>query len=810
MPGWRTAPRSLVLAVLAAVPCWGRAESLAPFSIDPRLMGAPHDAQAKQPAADMQSGPTSRAATRDPEVSAASGPLAQGAASPPAVSSQPTGESADGPDTTHLEARHITGRQDVDLQAYDEVRLTRGDLVMTSDKLFYDQLGNEVTAEGNVVVTRRGDRIAGPRAHINLDTWFGEFDTPTYALKREKWVTGETPARGPVRMLRTVTATGQADELKLEGENQYRLANATYSSCPAPDPDWYMRVRDLKLDYDRDTGTGMGSTLVFKDVPIAYLPWAEFPLSGGRQSGFLPPTVGGTSNTGFDLTVPYYFNLAPNYDATFAPRYMSRRGVQFGGETRYLTAKYHGILRAEWLPEDNVAQKSRAAVAFNHSQNFGNGLAAVVTYNKVTDKDYFADLSSRIGSTSQATLNRQLLMSYASGSWLTGSLNVQRYQTLTGAAPYDRLPQITANALVPDYHGFSLALPMQYARFAHDIKDEASRVVLYPQIGFPIQQSAFFITPKVGVHLSRYEVDRRTTTGPSSLSRSVPIFSVDSGLNFERDTSWNGKPQIQTLEPRLYYVRSGYTDQSDFPVFDSARADFNFAQIFSENVYTGQDRIADSNQLTAAVQSRLIDADTGEEWIRGGVGQRIYFSDQRVTLPGEQRRTGRVADLLALLSGRVYRSVWLDGAVQYDPRNDQTQRATVGVRYQPDFAKVLSVSYRFKNGEFRDLDITAQWPLWQRWYGVGRYNRNLRDHRLTEAIAGLEYKADCWVFRGVWQTLLNTKQTRNDAFFLQIEFNGLASIGSSPLNLLKRSVSGYGKINGPGSGDPVFGAEADD
>lgn len=805
MPRWCDSPRELAAAVLASLPCWVHAQGLPPLAVDARLIAAPRPTDVAPAAPQPAMAP--RAAESVESVAQTAAPAA---ATQQTDVVAPTVAAADGPETTHLEAGRITGRQDVDLQAFDGVRLTRGDLVLTSDTLTYDQIANEVTAEGNVVLTRRGDRVAGPRARINLDTWFGEFEQPTYALKRQKAFSGEIPARGTVRMLRTVTATGQADQLKLEGENQYRLTNATYSSCPAPDPDWYLRVRDLQLDYDRDQGTGRGSTLVFQDVPIAYMPWAQFPLSGGRQSGLLPPTVGGTSNTGFDLTVPYYFNLAPNYDATFAPRYMSRRGMLFGGETRYLTRSYRGVVRGEWVPDDSQAGKSRAAVALSHNQDFGHGLTAAVAFNQVSDSAYFADLSSRIGSTSQATLNRQLLMNYSSGSWLTGSVNVQHYQTLTGEAPYDRLPEITASAKVPDFHGFSLALPLAYAQFAHDTKDEARRVVAYPQVGFPIQRSAFYITPKVGVHVSHYEVDRRTSSGPTSLNRSVPIFSVDSGLNFERDTSWNDKPQIQTLEPRLYYVRAGYTDQSDFPVFDTARADFNFAQIFSENVYAGQDRIADSNQLTAGVQSRLIEADTGEEWIRAALGQRFYFSDQRVTLPGEQQRTGSVADLLAAFTGRVYRSVWVDSALQFDQRNDQVQRATLGLRYQPDFAKVMSVSYRFKNGEFRDLDITAQWPLWRRWYGVGRYNRNLRDHTLTEAIAGLEYKADCWVFRGVWQTLLNTKQTRNDAFFLQIEFNGLASIGSSPLNLLKRSVSGYGKINDPAFGDPVFGAGADD
>lgn len=716
------------------------------------------------------------------------------------------------PRVTKVEADRIDGRDQMHMSAQGHVRLERGDMLLTSDQLYFDQVANEVQAKGSVKLLRGADTIESPEGRVNLDTWFGEFKEPTYNVQRERKVTVDGPSNSPRGLrpiMQMVSGSGQADVLKLEGENHYRLSNSTYTTCPAPNPSWYLRMNDLALDFDRDKGQATHTTLVFKDVPIAYMPWAEFPLNGGRQSGFLPPTLGASNSTGFDTSVPYYFNLAPNYDATFAPRWMSERGLQLAGEARYLGAKGTGIVKGEYLNEDKVTQNSRALYAWKHVQDFGLGFSGNVEATQVSDKTYFADLSSKITATSQSALSQSALLNYNSGTWLSGSLLTQRYQILSGAAPYNRMPKITLNAKQADFHGLSLNLPAEYTNFTHPTQDEGKRLIVYPQVAYTLQNSAFYMTPKVGVNLSHYSIDRTVSTGDSTIVRSIPTVSVDAGAVLERPFSLGKTEHIQTLEPRVYYIRNTYRDQSQIPVFDTGRADFNFAQIFSENLYSGQDRIADANQLTAGVQSRMIESESGEEWLRVAAAQRYYFEDQRVTLPGETQRTGSVANLLGAVSGRVRRDVWMDNAAEYDPRTGLWQRATTGFRYQPDFSKSAAISYRFQRDLFRDLDFSVQWPIWRNVYGVGRYNLNLRDHRLTEAIAGLEYKGDCWVLRGVWQTLLTTAQTngqsRNNSFFVQLEFNGFASIGSNPVNLLKRSVSGYGKINEPGVGDPMFG-----
>jgi LPS-assembly protein len=321
----------------------------------------------------------------------------------------------------------------------------------------------------------------------------------------------------------------------------------------------------------------------------------------------------------------------------------------------------------------------------------------------------------------------------------------------------------------------------------------------------PIQTAAFYITPKLGLHLTHYNLSRQDADVPATLSRSVPIASLDSGMTFERDMDWFGRPLTQTLEPRLYYLNVPYRDQSKIPVFDSGLTDFNFAQIFSENRYTGSDRIGDANQLTAAVTSRFIDPATGGESVRVTFGQRYYFRNQQVMLPDEVVATNRKPDVLAAFSGRIASRMSLDADWQYSPALAQTQRANIGVRWQPEFGKVLNASYRYTRDQLEQVDLSGQWPLGRGWYGVGRYNYSLKDRQLIEGLAGFEYDAGCWVLRFVLHRLTTATTSASTGVFVQLELNGLARIGANPLDLLKRNITGYGIISQPAA-DPFFGS----
>jgi len=769
------------------------------------------------PAAARPSSPApatpSNAATAPVQIPGATPTPTDGTA-PPA-----TDRAALAPGATDITADRIYGTRSVELVAEGSAELRREDVVLTGDRLVYREVTDEAEAHGNVRLEQGTTVISGPDARLKITDQVGEFASPQYSLSRQSEST--TPGEAP----RVIEGSGHADTMYFEGENQYRLKNATWSTCKPDDPDWYLRTRDLELDYDREVGTARGASMIFKDTPIFWWPWAEFPLVGQRQSGFLMPSYGVSNKVGVDVSVPYYWNIAPNYDMTIAPRFMGRRGVQLSNEFRYLTPGYSGELQVEWMPRDRVTGEERTLGALQHQQVIAPGLFGSIDLNAVSDDEYFEDLSTNVSMSSKVNLLREGRLIYAPSDWWSASALVQSYQTLVTdefeqpVEPYRRLPQLLLNANRTDLPlGTTFAFRGEYVQFDHPEKEfnTGSRFTLYPQVALPFERAGYYVTPKIGVHHTQYELDRPQHEAglKDSITRSLPIFTLDAGLNFERDASYFGQGYLQTLEPRIYYVNVPHEDQSDIPIFDTARYDFGFAQIFSENLYSGGDRIADANQITAAVTSRLIDPETGAERMRATVGQRYYLRDQEVTLPGEIRRTGRRADVLAAFSGRVTQTSSIESAWQYNPNDSWTERFNFGVRYQPAYAKALNVRYRYSRRDvvtgvsaagFEDVDVSGQWPLGRNWYGVARVTRSLKESRITETIAGLEYDGGCWAFRTAVHRFATNPEDVTQAIFVQLELNGLASVGSSPINLLRRSVPGYGKINEP-VGNRVFGA----
>ena len=726
------------------------------------------------------------------------------------------------PGETRISALRIHGTQSIDMVAEGEVALQRDALTLTADRLTYRDPTDEVVAEGNVRL-RQGDsaEVSGPSASLIVGMRTGEFVEPKYSMSRDRPPDEEGGAP------RRVSGSGQADSIRLEGENQYRARNATWSTCAAP-PDWYIKAGELELDYDREIGTARDSTVVFKDIPFFWLPWAEFPLVGQRHSGLLPPTMEQSTKTGFGLTLPYYWNIAPNYDMTLTPRYMGRRGLQMGAEARYLGAAYNGTMRGEYLSHDRISGESRSLGSLQHRQWLLPSLYASLDLNAVSDDEYFEDLSTRVSMSSKVNLLREGRLIYTGGGWWNASLLAQSYQTLLPdpenpmKTPHRRLPQIALNAArAGEFRGLvgsglDFAWQSEFARFTHPDADraDASRWTAYPQVSLPLRWPGFYITPRIGVHLTRYDIDREQPMPGmrEKITRSAPIFSLDTGLAFERQTSLFGHGYTQTLEPRLYYLKVPYRRQDDIPLFDTSRYDFGFAQIFSENLYTGGDRIADANQITAAVTTRLIDSSSGAERLRVLLGQRYYFDDQRITLNYtdelgnfqhlETPRTSKRADMLLGLGARVGRHSMIESLWQYNPRDYRTERYTATWRHNPSHARAFNISYRYEYDILRDIDVSGQWPLWGQWFGVARLTHSLKDKRLTEAIAGLEYNGGCWVLRMGGHRYATREDQYNNSYFLQLELNDFTSIGTggNVVNMIKRSVPGYGKINESSAG----------
>jgi len=742
-------------------------------------------------------------------------------ASPPLSLATPSQEKKSGRNNpqkkqaTFISADAISGQSDEVTHAEGKVELQREDGLAFADKLIYRVLEDEIEASGNVRLIQDGAEVDGVYMKLRMADRDGHFDEARYQIKRELprdvRVKNAIDEPLPDLPLRVSTVFGEATRVNFEGENQFRLENATYSTCRPEQKDWYVKSEELKLDYDRSEGEAREATVYFKDTPILYTPYLSFPLNNKRESGLLLPTYASTTRTGLDLALPWYWNIAPNYDATITPRMMTKRGMQLGSELRYLDHYAETSLQLEYMTHDRLFRDRRYSYSWKYAQNLGGGFSTRIDWNRASDHEYFTDLSSRVVQTAQRQLPRDFNLSYY-GDGLSANLRTLRYQTLNPSEsdglekPHAMLPQLAATYRKTLPFGLDVDAIGQFTRFDHPTMEKGARTVLYPQLSLPFIQPGYYLTPKVGLYMSRYQLTRRDSASlPKNLSLTLPIFSMDAGMTFERETSLLGNKWTQTLEPRLYYVRIPYKDQSRFPIFDTSLADFNFGQIFSENRFSGYDRMNNANQLTAAVSTRLIDQESGVEQGRLTIGQRTYFSDQKVGLPNEGKLSrNKTSNLLAAFSGKVWTRTYADMALEHDLKSGVTQRATVAVRYQPGYGQALSASYRYNRGikaavgatePLKQIDFAGQWRLSNRWYAVGRYNYSFDTSRLIEGIAGVEYHAGCWAARLVVQRLETTAGSPNTGIFFQLELNDFAQIGSNPIQLLRRGVPGYTKVN---------------
>jgi len=709
------------------------------------------------------------------------------AAAPAPVPARPTAE-AEREAPVSIEARRISGDPNRLITVEDEVEINRAGTRVEASRATYDVVEDQVHATGGIRMQRFGDRYTGDELKLRIDAGQGYVTKPTYRLERNN-------------------AQGRADRIDFESEERAIVTDGVYSTCEGPDPDWYLKSDWLRLDTGTDVGTATKTVVFFKGVPILATPAMSFPLSEARKSGVLPPSFGTTNKGGVEIGIPYYFNLAPNYDLTLTPNLIARRGLQLGAHGRYLSERFAGETRIEFLPNDSLYDKSRYAVTSTHNQALAPGLGMSWNLSDASDDDYTSDFPRTQTAAAHRLLARDLVFHYGAPYW-NAALRMSNYKVLQDPVapitrPYDRLPQLTFRSGREDVAGFDWSVDAELARFWHPDLTRGTRFAVKPRISYPIIRPGYFITPRLSYDFTRYALDSSVPgTSNTDFSRSLPTLSVDSGLVFERDTSLFGRAVTQTLEPRLFYVRTPYRDQTLLPNFDTAPADLSFAQLFSENRFIGQDRISDANQLTAAAVSRFIEP-TGIERVRLAIGQRFYFAKQRVKLGPTAGENESRSDLLLSASGRMTDALSGDANMQYSRNLRTLNRASFGVRWQPAPLKVLNLQYRrdlFNN--LKQVDVSSQWPIARRWYGVGRVNYSLQDKKVVEGLAGFEYQADCWVFRMVAQRIPTGAQRATSAFFFQLELNGLTRLGSNPLEALRNSIPGYQMVNQPQSRIP--------
>ncbi len=693
----------------------------------------------------------------------------------------PKPEKPGDPIPVELEGDEVESVKEDTVTMRGNASLKRGRQAMTGDEITYYRQTDEVEGKGNVVLySANGDRLETSYLRFQVETFIGETEAVEYRLAKRDRV-----AEDPEQVY--VNARGTAEKLFLEGHEFLRMENMRYTTCVEGQDDVYLTAREMTLDQATGQGVGKNVTVRFKDVPIFYFPQVSFPIDDRRKSGFLFPRFGSQEGSGFVLETPYYWNIADNYDATIYPRFYASRGVKLGTEFRYLTENAWGFVYGEYMPSDDEFEDGgdRGAFTYRHDHELSRRWDANVNLEWVSDDSYFDDFSNDIQVSSAIYLPQVAELNYTGDYWDFEAVAFA-YQTVDDtipdfAEPYDRLPSFRVYSKLPrGPFGLRYGVESELVNFDHDRLVNGWRWDITPEIRLPLEEVWGFVTPELEIRHTSYSLDDAPEGQESSPSRTVPIFSVDSGIYFERETSWRGGPFLQTLEPRLFYVYVPKENQDDLPVFDTGFVNLNnFGNIFSKNRFFGRDRVGDTSQVTLALTSRYIDLDSGREWIRGSIGQVYFFEDREVNLSPGQVFTDDTSDFLAEVVAEFTERWSTYGYLQYDDDGSEVREAKLDLRYRAAPRKYLEAGYRFSRDLLEQVSLQAEWPLGSpRWHVSLEEHYSVRDDENLETRIGLEYDACCWKVRSFFQRRKDITSEFRNAFILELELTGLARIRS--------------------------------
>jgi LPS-assembly protein len=597
--------------------------------------------------------------------------------------------------------------------------------------------------------------------------------------------------------LRERSARGAAEVMRLTPQGVIELEDVSFTTCPVTNPAWRLHANDITLNTNTRLGTGRSTSVEFMGVPILYMPWMSFPLGTQRKSGFLFPSIGHSTRSGVELSVPYYWNIAPNADLTFEPVYYGRRGIDLAGELRYLTRRQRGTLDVNYLPHDDVTKDTRSRFHFQHVAELPYDFRFTIDATKVSDTEYFEDFAQGPQGTSVAFVERLARISFRNQNWRFSG-EFQKFQTIDRELaeidqPYARLPRIVASADFGWGPGERLryGFDSELVNFDRDVGVTGWRLDVMPTAQLDFSGPGYFIRPGVAWRHTRYELDDETEGTDSAPSRTLPIASLDAGLIFERETGSHGNRR-HTLEPRLLYLYVPFRDQNELPIFDTGLPDLNLVQLFRTNRYVGADRVSDANQVSVGVTTRLFDADDGTQFLAATLGQTYYFEAPQVQLHGEPPRNSERSDVVAQLALTAYKNWNADFGLQWTPSESRSQRAQVLLQYQPGDEQVVNFGYRFQRDRLEQAEVSSAWPIGRRWSLFGRYVHSLRDDTSLERFAGVEYRDCCWRVRLLGRRFVSSRTGEQDTgYYLQLELTGLASVGSAADAFLAGAIRGY-------------------
>ena len=664
-------------------------------------------------------------------------------------------------------------------QFTDEILVTSGNRRLRAADASYDAESGVIDVSGGVEFREPGTTVSGISA---------SFDTREQKIKFEEaeFEVYATPARGA------------ADLIQLSGEGKLRLDNVSYTSCAEDDEDWRLSANEIKLDQATGRGVAKGAKLKVGKVPVLWRPWISFPIDDRRKSGFLLPKIGRSDERGLEFSLPYYLNLAPNYDATVTPHFMADRGLQGQGEFRYLFRQHRGKLTGEFLPDDDKTGEDRAYVGVENTSDLWRDWRANLDFQTVSDDTYFEDLSSGVASTSQTNLPQTLDFLKFTRHW-TWLLRFQDYQTLDQAItleeePYKQLPRLASQGRWDDgWLGFDYAFDGELADFDRSQSLAGTRLYLNPKISYPIEQGGLYAIPSVAFSHTSYWLRDEPEGVDDNPDVTAPIYTVDIGANFEKLYGDNLR-YVQTLEPRIQVVSIPFEDQDDQPVFDTIEPDFNFVQLYRENRFNGPDRIGDTDQVSWGLTSRLLDSQTGRQILTATFGNIRYLDDLDVTLPGGTPSDEDSSDYIAELSMDLAKNWNMDLGYQWDTEDSATALTEARLQYQPGPFQVINLAYRYRRNDIEQTDISFAWPVSERWNLVGRHNYSIDDSTNLDSFLGIEYETCCWGVRLVGRSFVTSREgDRDSSIAIQFILKGLTELGDPADSLLERGILGYGR-----------------
>lgn len=675
----------------------------------------------------------------------------------------------------NIEAGRIDLSNEEYIDFFDQVTFRYGNRSVSAERATFDRATQRAKVQGSVTYQDPNVIVYGEDAEVDAQTELisfagGGFDLP------------QRPARG------------SADSIRIHNNNTISLEGVSFTTCAIERPSWELLAREMEIDVGKGFGTARGVRLNFRGVPILAAPYVTFPINNNRKSGLLTPNFSNRNRIGLDVSIPYYLNLAPNYDMTIAPRYMQQRGVQVTTEFRYASTGTQGQIDFEYLPNDSKVNLSRRYLSLNHETVFGTGWRMIADIQEVSDDNYFEDLGNSLSVATQTHLDRRIDIAYRAPQWsLLGRM--QGYQTIdpfidAENEPYRRVPQFAFSGRW-DRSAMRFSSHNELVKFDRSVGTTGWRMDHTEELSYAFTKPGMFLTPAFALRQTNYWLDDRSSDERTEFSRTLPVASVDAGLTFDRVTGMGGG-HIQTIEPRVLYAHVPFEDQSDLPLFDTIEPTFNRVQLFRKYRYLGADRIADTDQMSFGLTTRLIDVHTGQEKLTGTIGQTRYLSSQEVVLPNQLPSPANTSDYIAEVSLSLHPSWRLGVDYQWDSETNKTARSETRFQYRPGSDRLLGVAYRYQDGLLNQSDISIIWPLGQAWRVIGRASYSFLDDRPLERFLGWEYESCCWRLRLISRRYISRRTGESDSSLtIQFLLRGFTDDGDSPEELLERGILGY-------------------